>query len=104
MANAQGGVGVLTKDTGEATPATVEIPYPAREDESVTENGEAPQPKVLSTYPAHPDDDVEEESDMDEPQGVYKAVSRGGDDGPSTTAWEVTKAGNTSPRPEGTSR
>ncbi len=47
MASAQGGVGVPTKDTGEAAPATVEIPYPAQEDESATENGEAPQPKVL---------------------------------------------------------
>ena len=84
-----------TKDTGEAAPATVETTYPAQEDGSATANGEGTQPTVLSTYPAHPDDDVEEESDMDESQGVYKAVSRGGNDGPSTTAWVVPKAGNT---------
>ena len=95
MASAQGGVGVPTKDTGEAAPATVETTYPAQEDGSATANGEGTQPTVLSTYPAHPDDDVEEESDMDESRGVYKAVSRGGNDGPSTTAWVVPKAGNT---------
>ena len=84
-----------TKDTGEAAPATVETTYPEQEDGSATANWEGTQPTVLSTYPAHPDDDVEEESDMDESQGVYKAVSRGGNDGPSTTAWVVPKAGNT---------
>ena len=61
----------------------------------VNDTGEATPPKVLTTYPAHPDGDMEEESDMDESQGVSKGVSRGGEDGPSTTAWVVPKAGST---------